>query len=55
MAIPRKDIGRMILETLRESARESLPNATEEERELSIAQFLGIWSEASFKGPVDKE
>jgi len=52
MSIPRKDIGRMILETLRESAREALPDATEAEREESIAKFLGIMSDAMFAGPT---
>ena len=54
MAILRKDIGRMILETLRESAREALPDATEAEREESIAKFLGIMSDAMFEGPTKR-
>jgi hypothetical protein len=54
MAILRKDIGRKILETLRESAREALPDATEAEREESIAKFLGIMSDAMFAGPSEK-
>ena len=53
-AILRKDIGREILETLRESAREALPDATEAEREESIAKFLGIMSDAMFAGPAKK-
>jgi hypothetical protein len=52
MAILRKDIGRKILETLRESAREALPDATEAEREESIAKFLGIMSDVMFAGPT---
>jgi hypothetical protein len=52
MAILRKDIGREILKTLRESAREALPDATEAEREESIAKFLGIMSDAMFAGPT---
>jgi hypothetical protein len=52
MAIPAKDVGRKILETLRESAREALPDATEAEREESIAKFLGIMSDAMFAGPT---
>ena len=51
-AILRKDIGREILKTLRESAREALPDATEAEREESIAKFLGIMSDAMFAGPT---
>lgn len=51
--IPAKDVGRVILETLRESARKSLPDATEAEREESIARFLGIWGGAMFKGPTE--
>ena len=51
-AILRKDIGREILETLRESAKEALPDATEAEREESIAKFLGIMSDAMFAGPA---
>jgi len=42
------DIIRSMMETLRESARESLPNATEAEREASIANFLGVLSDAKF-------
>ena len=53
--IKAKDVGRVILEDLREMAKKALPDATEAERELSIAEFLGVWSKASFKGPVDKE
>jgi hypothetical protein len=47
-----KDIIREMLETLRESAREALPDATEAEREESIAKFLGIMSDAMFAGPA---
>jgi hypothetical protein len=49
-----KDIIREMLETLRESAREALPDATEAEREESIAKFLGIMSDAMFAGPAKK-
>ena len=52
MAILRKDIGREILETLREISKEALPDATEAEREESIAKFLGIMSDAMFAGPT---
>jgi hypothetical protein len=48
------DIIRSMLETLRESAREALPDATEAEREESIAKFLGIMSDAMFEGPAKK-
>ena len=51
-AILRKDIGREILGTLREIAKEALPDATEAEREESIASFLGIMSDAMFAGPT---
>ena len=50
--IPAKDVGREILETLRKSAREALPDATEAEREESIAKFLGVMSDAMFAGPT---
>jgi hypothetical protein len=49
-----KDIIHEILETLRESARQALPDATEAEREESIAKFLGIMSDAMFAGPAKK-
>ena len=52
MAILRKDIGHEILKTLRESAREALPDATEAEREESIAKFLGVMSDVMFMGPA---
>jgi hypothetical protein len=54
MAILAKDVGRVILETLRESAKEALPDATEAEREESIAKFLGIMSDTMFAGPAKK-
>jgi hypothetical protein len=54
MAILAKDVGRKILETLRESARQALPDATEAEREESIAKFLGVISDAMFAGPAKK-
>jgi hypothetical protein len=53
-AILRKDIGREILETLREISKEALPDATEAEREESIAKFLGIMSDTMFAGPAKK-
>ena len=52
MAIPRKDIGREILATLREAAVEALPDATEAERERSIALFLGVVGDTMFIGPT---
>jgi hypothetical protein len=51
-AVTAKDIIHEILETLRESARQALPDATEAEREESIAKFLGIMSDAMFAGPT---
>jgi hypothetical protein len=50
-----KDIIRKMLETLRESAKEQMPNATEAEREASIVSFLGGASNEMFEGPVDKQ
>jgi hypothetical protein len=47
-----KDIIREMLETLREAAVKALPDATEAEREESIAKFLGIMSDAMFAGPT---
>lgn len=52
--IPAKDVGRVILETLRDAAVKALPDATEAEREESIAKFLGIMSDTMFKGPTKK-
>ena len=47
-----KDIIREMPETLREAAVKALPDATEAEREESIAKFLGIMSDAMFAGPA---
>jgi hypothetical protein len=47
-----KDIIREMLETLREAAVKALPDATEAEREESIAKFLGVMSDAMFAGPA---
>ena len=52
--IKAKDVGRLILEDLREMAKKALPDATEAEREWIIAEFLGVWSKASFKGPSEE-
>jgi hypothetical protein len=52
MAILAKDVGREILATLREAAVKALPDATEAEREESIAKFLGVMGDAMFKGPA---
>jgi hypothetical protein len=49
-----KDIIREMLETLREAAVKALPDATEAEREESIAKFLGIMSDTMFAGPAKK-
>ena len=54
MAILRKDMERVILETLREISKKALPDATEAEREESIAKFLGIMSDVMFAGPTKK-
>lgn len=51
--IKAKDVGRVILEDLREMAKKSMPDATEAERERSIAEFLGVWSGSMFKGPAE--
>ena len=52
MAILAKDVGREILKTLREISREALPNATEAEREHSIALLLGVAGYTMFIGPA---
>ena len=49
--IKAKDVGRVILKDLREIAKRELPDATEAEREESIAAFLGVLSSSMFKGP----
>ena len=48
MLIPRKDVGRVILEDLREFARKEYPEATDAECEQLIAEFLGTWSQQMF-------
>ena len=48
MLIPAKDVGRVILEDLREFAKKEYPEATEAEREELIAKFLGAWSRQMF-------
>ena len=53
--IPAKDVGKMIWEDLQAIAVETLPDATEGERQEAIAQFLGAWGGAMFKGPVTKK
>ena len=50
--IPAKDVGRVILEDLREFARKEWPDVAEEDRERSIAIFLGAVGETMFKGPA---
>jgi hypothetical protein len=50
-----KDIIRKMLETLRESAKEQMPNATEAEREASIVSFLGGASDEMFEGPSGQQ
>ncbi len=50
--IPAKDVGRVILEDLRAMALRDFPDATEADRELMIAKFLGAWGGAMFKGPT---
>jgi hypothetical protein len=52
--IPAKDVGRVILEDLRAMALRDFPDATEADRELMIAKFLGVWGSAMFKGPAKK-
>lgn len=48
MLIPARDVGRVILEDLREFAQKEYPDATEAEREQLIAEFLGAWSRQMF-------
>lgn len=50
--IPAKDVGRVILASLREAAVKALPDATEAERERSIALFLGAVGDSMFMGPA---
>ena len=52
--IPAKDVGRVILEDLREFAKKELPDATEAEREQAIAQFLGAWGTSMALNPMPK-
>lgn len=42
--IPAKDVGRVILESLREFGRKEWPEKTEAERERMLAEFLGAWA-----------
>ena len=51
MLIPAKDVGRVILEDLREFAKKEYPEATEAEREESVKQFLCALGGVMFKGP----
>lgn len=46
--IPAKDVGRVILEDLREFAKKEYPDATEAEREELLAGFLNAWADLMF-------
>lgn len=48
MIIPAKDVGRVILEDLREFARKEYPGATESEREELVANFFNAWAGEMF-------
>ena len=50
MIIPAKDVGRVILEDLREFAKKEYPDASEAEREEMIAKFLNALGGALFAG-----
>lgn len=52
--IPAKDVGRVILEDLREFGRKEWPEKTEAEREEILASFLNAWAGTMFKGPSKK-
>lgn len=45
--IKAKDVGKVILETLREIGRKEFPEKTEAEREEMLARFLGAWARGS--------
>ena len=51
MLIPAKDVGRVILEDLREFARKEYPEATEAEREESVKRILCALGGVLYKGP----
>ena len=50
-AIPAKDVGRILFETLQETVREEFPEATEAEREQSVTRILCALGGVPYKGP----
>jgi hypothetical protein len=50
--IPAKDVGRVILEDLREFAKKEYPEKTEAEREMMLVDFFNALSGYMFKGPA---
>ena len=52
--IPAKDVGRVILEDLRELGRKEWPEKSEAEREEMLASFLGVLSKGMFDGPEEQ-
>ena len=50
--IPAKDVGRVILEDLREFAKKEYPDATEAEREEMLAKFLNAWAGSMFTAKI---
>ena len=53
-AIPAKEVGRILLETLREAVAEEFPEATEAEREESVTRILCALGGVMYKGPVER-
>lgn len=50
-AIPAKDVGRVLLETLYEAVAEEFPEATEAERDESVKRILCALGGVLYKGP----
>ena len=50
--IPAKDVGRVILEEMRDFVRKEYPNATDAEREKMLAKFLNALGAGLFAAPM---
>ena len=50
-AIPAKDIGRVLLETMYEAVAEEFPEATEAERDEAVTRILCALGGVLYKGP----
>ena len=50
-AIPAKEVGRILFETLKETVAEEFPEATAAEREESVARILCALGGVLYKGP----